>query len=155
VCAHKRAGINSLNREFKKCLRPPRVTGRIPRPMHRWILFSGAVSGALGVLLGAFGAHGLKSRLSQDLLVIFEVGVRYQMFHALALLMVGVLALQRPSGSLQAAAWLWIAGSLVFSGSLYILAVTGARWLGAITPVGGSMLIAGWVALALAAWRLP
>jgi uncharacterized membrane protein YgdD (TMEM256/DUF423 family) len=122
--------------------------------MERLFFGLGALSGAMAVALGAFGAHGLKTRLPADLLAIFETGVRYQMYHALALLAVA-WAVTRWSGSnLPAAAgWLFVAGTLLFSCSLYLLALTGQRWLGAITPLGGVAFVAGWVCLALAAWR--
>jgi uncharacterized membrane protein YgdD (TMEM256/DUF423 family) len=113
----------------------------------------GAVAGALAVMLGAFGAHGLKARVSADDLAVFETGVRYHMYHALALLAVGWLA-GRSTGSLvQIAGWLFVAGIAVFSGSLYALVLSGQRWLGAITPLGGLALIGGWSALAVAAFR--
>ena len=122
--------------------------------MDRIFFALGALSGAMAVALGAFGAHGLKTRLPVDLLATFETGVRYQMYHALALLAVA-WAVTRWSGSnLPAAAgWLFVAGTVLFSFSLYLLALTGQRWLGAITPLGGVAFVAGWVCLALAAWR--
>lgn len=120
--------------------------------MARLFLTLAAVSGFLAVAFGAFGAHGLRERLTPDMLAIFEVGVRYQMYHALAL--VGVaLALERwPSGPLAIAGWSFITGTLIFSGSLYVLTLTGVRWLGAITPIGGVAFLVGWAALAWAAW---
>lgn len=114
---------------------------------------AGALAGALGVVLGAFGAHGLKSRVSADLLAIFETGVRYQMYHALALLAVGLVAARGTSPWITAAGWLFLLGIAVFCGSLYALTFTGARWLGAITPLGGLLFILGWLALAVAAWQ--
>jgi uncharacterized membrane protein YgdD (TMEM256/DUF423 family) len=114
---------------------------------------TGAVAGGLGVALGAFGAHGLKSWVEPRLLEIFETGVRYQMYHALALLAVGLAAARQDSAWIQLAGWLFLFGMLVFSGSLYLMTFTGARWLGAITPIGGVALIAGWVVLALGAMR--
>lgn len=116
--------------------------------MPRLFLSIAGVSAFLAVALGAFGAHGLRERLAPDLLAIFEVGVRYHMYHALALAAVA-LALDRwPSAALQWAGWCFIAGTLVFSGSLYVLAVSGVRWLGAITPLGGVAFLAGWLLLA-------
>ena len=114
------------------------------------------IAGGSGVVLGAFAAHGLKNHLDANLLNVFEVGVRYQMMHALALLAVSVSSAPRwieGSGWFAAAGWSWIMGMLVFSGSLYLLALTGIRWLGAITPVGGVALILGWVLLGVAAIR--
>ena len=113
----------------------------------------GSLCGFLGVALGAFGAHALKGRLDADLLAAFEVGVRYQMYHALALLAVGWACTRWPGSVLTASGWLFVAGMVIFSGSLYALALSGARWLGAITPLGGLVLLAGWLCLAWAAWR--
>ena len=122
--------------------------------MERIFMILGSLSGGLAVALGAFGAHSLRARLSLDQLAIFETGVRYEMYHALALLAVA-WAVTRWSGSglPVAAGWLFVGGTLLFSGSLYLLALTGARWLGAITPFGGVAFIAGWLCLLLAAWR--
>ncbi|MBZ5639314.1 MAG: DUF423 domain-containing protein [Acidobacteriia bacterium] len=114
---------------------------------------AGAIAAALGVVLGAFGAHGLKDRVAPDLLAIYETGVRYHLVHALALLAVGWAAERWPGPWASAAGWLFLAGILVFSGSLYLLALTGARWLGAVTPLGGLVFIAGWIALAIASLR--
>jgi Uncharacterized small membrane protein len=113
----------------------------------------GAISGFLAVAAGAFGAHGLKARLSPDLLAIFETGAHYQMYHALALLLIGVIAKSKESALVDAAGWCMIAGTVLFSGSLYVLALTGVRWLGAITPLGGLAFLAGWLLLAIAALR--
>lgn len=109
----------------------------------------------LAVALGAFGAHGLKERLTPEMLAIFEVGVRYQFYHGLALLAL-TLAPGRLWGSPWAAraAWAWIVGIAVFSGSLYLLSVTGIRWLGAITPIGGVAFILGWLFAMLGARQL-
>ena len=112
----------------------------------------GALSGTLAVALGAFGAHGLKSRLSTARLENYETAVRYQMYHALALLAVFFAARQWPASALPTlAGWLFVAGTLLFSGSLYLLVFTGNRRWGAVTPLGGLAFIAGWVCLALAA----
>jgi len=116
-------------------------------------MFVGALMGFVGVGLGAFGAHGLRGRLSPEMLAVFETGVRYHMYHALALLAVA-WAVTRWSGALtQWAGWLFLAGTVLFSGSLYLLALTGIRWLGAITPLGGVAFLAGWLCLLLAAAR--
>jgi uncharacterized membrane protein YgdD (TMEM256/DUF423 family) len=106
----------------------------------------GAVSAFCSVALGAFGAHALKSRLSSEALAVFETGARYQMFHALALLLVAAL----PNLRASFAGWLFLAGTILFCGSLYALALTGVRGFGAITPVGGLCFLVGWVLLALA-----
>jgi uncharacterized membrane protein YgdD (TMEM256/DUF423 family) len=113
----------------------------------------GAIAAAIGVTLGAFGAHVLKSRLAEDLLSIFEIGVRYHMYHALALLAVAFAAGRWPGNWVNASGWLFVVGILIFSGSLYLMALSGARWLGAITPIGGLCFILGWIALARAALR--
>jgi uncharacterized membrane protein YgdD (TMEM256/DUF423 family) len=116
--------------------------------------FLAAVLGGLAVALGAFGAHALQQRLTPDLLAIFETAVRYQMYHALALLGVALAAQRLPdSVLLYAAGWLFVAGTVVFSGTLYALVFSGVRALGAVTPIGGVALIAGWACLALACWR--
>lgn len=123
--------------------------------MDRVFLALGCVSALLAVALGAFGAHGLRERLAPDMLAVFEIGVRYQMYHALALLALGAVAGRLPGGAVAAAGWLFVAGTVIFSGSLYLLAVTGARWLGAVTPLGGLAFLAGWAAFAWAAWARP
>jgi len=114
--------------------------------MVKLFLIIGGVYGCLGVVIGAFGAHALKPRLDTKLLEAYETGVRYQFYHALALLAVGLL-LERwtASAPLAAAGWLFGAGVLLFSGSLYLLAVAGWKWLGPVTPLGGVLLIAGWI----------
>lgn len=113
-----------------------------------------ALSAALAVGFGAFGAHALRSRLDEYALSVFQTAVQYHFYHALALLAVGLLALhQVDSALLRASGWLFIVGTLVFSGSLYGLSLTGVRWLGAITPLGGLAFIAGWGCLAAAAWK--
>lgn len=122
--------------------------------MDRIFFLLGSLSAGLAVALGAFGAHGLRTRLTPDLLANFETGVRYQMYHALALLAVAWAVAHWPRTALPTyAGWLFVAGTLLFSFSLYLLALTGARWLGAITPLGGVAFVAGWVCLAVAAWR--
>jgi uncharacterized membrane protein YgdD (TMEM256/DUF423 family) len=122
--------------------------------VNRTFFLLGTLSGGLAVMAGAFGAHALSDRLGPDLLATFETGVRYQMYHALALLVVA-LAIGRWTGSAlpTVAGWLFVAGTLLFSSSLYLLTLTGARWFGAITPFGGAAFIGGWLCLALAAWR--
>jgi uncharacterized membrane protein YgdD (TMEM256/DUF423 family) len=119
--------------------------------MERLFFALGAVSAFVGVAAGAFGAHALKSRLGEDLLATFEIGVRYQMYHALGLMLAAWAASRWPGTCTTVAGWLFVAGTLVFSGSLYLLALTGARWLGAVTPVGGLAFLAGWLCLAWAA----
>lgn len=115
--------------------------------MKLWIAMGAALSG-LGVMLGAFGAHALKARLEPDMLQIFETGVRYQMYHALGLFAVALAASHFKHGAIHASGWLLVAGVVIFSGSLYILSLSGVRWLGAITPIGGVCFIAGWACLA-------
>lgn len=120
--------------------------------MERLFFALGCVSAGIAVTLGAFGAHGLRGRLGPDMLIVFEVGVRYQMYHALALVAAALAHGRWPSTAILVAGWLFVAGTVVFSGSLYLLAVTGQRWLGAITPLGGAAFIAGWLALAWGVW---
>ena len=116
--------------------------------MEKTFLLIASIFGALAVALGAFGAHALESRLSADLLSTYEVGVRYHFYHALALLgIVAVISRWPEAGTAVWAGWLFVAGILIFSGSLYILAFTGIRWMGAITPIGGAAFIAGWLCL--------
>ena len=121
--------------------------------MEKTFFALGAAFGLLGVALGAFGAHGLKGTLSPDMLANFETGVRYQMYHAVGLLAVAWAITRWPGGLTTAAGWLFVVGILIFSGSLYILSVTGIHWLGAVTPIGGVALIAGWGCLVVAALR--
>lgn len=124
--------------------------------MDRVFITIGALSGFLAVALGAFGAHALRDRLSADMLQVFQTGVTYQMYHALALIGVGILLARfSVDGSpwLLGSGWLFIAGSVLFSGSLYLLSLSGVTWLGAITPIGGVAFLLGWLALALCLWR--
>jgi uncharacterized membrane protein YgdD (TMEM256/DUF423 family) len=121
--------------------------------MDRLFFALGSVAAFIGVALGAFAAHGLKNRLDASLLATFEIGVRYQMYHALALLAVAWAYTRWPSALTASAGWLFIAGILVFSGTLYLLALTGSRWLGAITPLGGLAFLAGWICLAWGAYK--
>jgi uncharacterized membrane protein YgdD (TMEM256/DUF423 family) len=121
--------------------------------MDRVFFALGALNGLIAVAAGAFGAHALKSRLTPDLLAVFEVAVRYQMYHALALLACAWAVSRWPGALTTASGWLFLAGIVVFSGSLYALALSGVRWLGAITPLGGLALLAGWAFLAAAAVR--
>ena len=121
--------------------------------MVRLFFVLGALAALIGVTLGAFAAHGLKSRLDPTALTTFETGVRYHMYHALALLAVAWAATRWPGGAVNASGWLFAAGIVLFSGSLYALSLTGMRWLGAITPLGGLAFLAGWLCLAWAAWK--
>lgn len=121
--------------------------------MERLFAALGAVSAFIAVGAGAFGAHALKTRLAPDLLAVFEVAARYQMYHALGLIACAWALGKWPGTLTTSAGWLFVAGTLVFSGSLYGLSLTGVRWLGAITPIGGAAFLAGWLCLALAAMR--
>jgi uncharacterized membrane protein YgdD (TMEM256/DUF423 family) len=113
----------------------------------------GAASAFVAVGAGAFGAHGLRARLSPELLAVFETGARYQMYHALGLFVAAWAATRWPGPWPVRAGWLFLAGTVLFSGSLYALALTGARWLGAVTPLGGLAFLAGWLCLAWGASR--
>lgn len=113
----------------------------------KWLLVLGAVNGGLAVLLGAFGAHGLKAKVDSAMLSTWATASEYHFYHALALLLTGLLARQVGSGTIVLAGWILFGGMLVFSGSLYLLVLSGQRWLGAITPLGGAALIAGWATL--------
>ena len=121
----------------------------------RQALLLGAVYGATAVIAGAFGAHALRGRLSPDDLAVFETAARYQMYHAVALVTLAKWLEQGVRPPLEWAARLFAIGVLIFSGSLYALALSGQRWLGLVTPLGGVGLIAGWVALGVAAVRAP
>ena len=120
----------------------------------RIFLAIGAFLGFSGVAAGAFGTHALRERLSPEMLDIFETGVLYQMYHGLALLAAGWLSDRSPSLPVNLAGWLFTAGTVVFSGTLYVLSLTGVRGWGAVTPLGGLALLAGWVCLAWAAWSI-
>ncbi len=115
------------------------------------VRFVAALSALVAVAAGAFGAHGLRGQLTPDLLAVFETGARYQMFHALAMLGLGVWREQRPAAGLVPAAWAFALGTLLFSGSLYALALTGVRTWGAVTPLGGVAFLVGWAMVARAA----
>jgi uncharacterized membrane protein YgdD (TMEM256/DUF423 family) len=118
--------------------------------LDQTFLLLGSLAGFLGVGLGAFGAHGLKTRLSAEMLAVFETGVRYQMYHTLALLVVSAaIGHLGPARLLAGAGWLFVAGIVLFSGSLYALALSGVTTLGAITPIGGLAFLGGWACLAL------
>jgi len=122
--------------------------------MERTFFLIASLLGGLSVALGAFGAHGLRGRIEESLLANYQTGVSYMFYHTLALFAV-VLALGKwPASTLPVwAGWLFIAGIVLFSGSLFVMALTGMRWLGAITPIGGAAFIAGWLLLAITAWR--
>jgi uncharacterized membrane protein YgdD (TMEM256/DUF423 family) len=119
--------------------------------MDRLFFGLGAASAFVAVAAGAFGAHALRARLSPELLAVFETGARYQMYHALGLMAVAWAATRWPGALPQWAGWLFVAGTVLFSGSLYALALSGIRALGAITPLGGGAFLAGWVCLVLTA----
>lgn len=121
--------------------------------MDRLFLALGAISAMVSVAAGAFGAHALRARLAPDLLAIFETGARYQMYHALGLVAVAWAASRWPSALTSAAGWLLVAGTVLFSGSLYALVLSGVRALGAVTPLGGVAFLAGWALLAWAVLR--
>lgn len=122
--------------------------------MHKLFLQFAALSGALAVSLGAFGAHALKARLTESgLLGTYETAVAYHFYHTLALLAIGLLAMKFPSATLNWSGYAMMAGILIFSGSLYVLSLSGIKWLGAITPIGGLAMIVGWVLLFVAVLR--
>ena len=121
--------------------------------MERLFAVVGGVSAFIAVAAGAFGAHALRSRLGPELLAAFETGARYQMYHALALLAVASALTRWPVPAVRAAGWLFVAGTVLFSGSLYLLALTGVRSFGAVTPLGGLAWLAGWLTLVVGIWR--
>lgn len=118
--------------------------------MDRVFFGLGALSALLSVAAGAFGAHALRVRLTPEHLAVFETAARYQMYHALGLLAVAWATARWPCGLPLWAGWLFVAGTVLFSGSLYLLALTGTRWWGAVTPLGGVAFLAGWLCLVLA-----
>ena len=152
VATHKAGASLGWTRSRSSCRVTRRLSRRILRTMDRLFFALGSLSALIGVAAGAFGAHGLKGRLEPDLLITFEVGVRYQMYHAFGLLACAWAYSRWPSPSVTWAGWLFVVGTVIFSGSLYALSLSGMKWLGAVTPFGGVALIAGWAALAWAAW---
>ncbi len=121
--------------------------------MDRLFFAIGAISAFLSVGAGAFGSHSWRSQMTADLLNVFETGARYQMYHAFGLIAVAWAVARWPGSTASLAGWLFIVGTVFFSGSLYLLSLTGRTWLGAITPLGGVAFLAGWLLLAWAAWR--
>ena len=121
----------------------------------RIFLAIASMFGGISVVLGAFASHALKDRLSANSLAIWSTGTKYQMYHALALMLVAILVSRFPDSTLlTVAGYAFIIGTFIFSGSLYALTLTGIKWLGAITPIGGMAFIVGWLCLALATWRI-
>lgn len=123
--------------------------------MVRVFFMIAGISGFLSVGIGAFAAHDLKKILAPEMIEIVKTGAQYQMYHALALLVIALLLIQKPSAAgLKAGGWAFILGTLLFSGSLYSLALGGPRWLGPITPLGGLCFLMGWILLAVSGWRM-
>jgi uncharacterized membrane protein YgdD (TMEM256/DUF423 family) len=127
---------------------------QIVRNIQKIFLTAGACFGFTGIALGAFGAHALKSSFSSEMLAVFDTAVRYQMYHALALLAVGLMHQFSHHRFLRFAGWCFIGGVLLFSGSLYAMALSGIRWLGIITPFGGISFLAGWIFLFLSVVKI-
>lgn len=122
--------------------------------MAKSYLIAAAFSGMAAVILGAFGAHGLRAHLSPELMTIYQTGVQYHFYHTLGLLAVAVMLTQWPgSRALRWSGNLFLVGIVIFSGSLYLLSFTGLRWLGAITPIGGLAFIVAWLMMLLAVWK--
>ena len=121
--------------------------------MERHFLGIGAISAFIAVAAGAFGAHALKDIVTADRLTVWETAARYQMYHALGLLVVAYLAGQKSAGPARISGWLFVAGTILFSGSLYALTLSGVTILGAITPLGGVAFLVGWLILAWGVWR--
>lgn len=120
---------------------------------NKKILFSGAIFMALAVLLGAFGTHKLKAILSPEMMQVYQIGVEYQFYHALGLLFAGVIGFQLESKWIERSALFLGIGIILFSGSLYLIALSGIKVIGAITPIGGLSFVAGWISLAIAVWK--
>jgi uncharacterized membrane protein YgdD (TMEM256/DUF423 family) len=119
----------------------------------RWLVLLGCVSAGLGVAAGAFGAHMLKDMLEPPMLAVYDTATRYQLYHAFGLVLSGfAVRVGRDRGAAKAG-WLFLAGTLLFCGSLYGVSLLGIRWLGAVTPVGGVLFIVGWMVLGWRAWR--
>ena len=119
--------------------------------MQKFALFAGSINAMLAVILGAFGAHGLKGRLTEEMLSVYQTGVQYHFYHSLGLIIIGVVAFHLPASALlKWSARFMLAGIVLFSGSLYLLALTDVRWLGMITPLGGIAFIVAWLTLAKA-----
>jgi uncharacterized membrane protein YgdD (TMEM256/DUF423 family) len=122
--------------------------------MAKIFLMAASISGFLAVAIGAFGAHGLKQKISEEMMAVYQTGVQYHFYHTLALLGVGILLQQFPQSlALKVSGWGMLLGMLVFSGSLYLLVLSGTRWLGAITPIGGLALLVAWLALAVGIYQ--
>lgn len=121
--------------------------------MDRIFFAIGSFSALIAVVAGAFGSHALKQRLSPEMLTAFEIGVRYQMYHALALIGVSFAYTKWPGQLMTVGGWLFVVGTLFFSGSLYQLSLSGTKWLGVITPIGGVILMAGWLCVAIGALK--
>jgi uncharacterized membrane protein YgdD (TMEM256/DUF423 family) len=122
--------------------------------MAKLFILLGSCSGMLAVTFGAFGAHALKGKLDDYSLGVFETAVQYHFYHSFALLLVGIIALSQPETALlKTSGWLFFIGLPIFSGSLYLLSLTGHSWLGAVTPLGGLAFIGGWACLAAATWK--
>lgn len=122
--------------------------------MMKLFLFLGSINAFLAVALGAFGAHYLKQKLSSDMLDVFHTGVQYHMIHALGLILIAVLSDKLANSSMvSVSGWALFIGIVLFSGSLYALSLTGIKWFGPITPLGGVSFLLGWVLLAIAAWK--
>ncbi|MEX0966026.1 MAG: DUF423 domain-containing protein [Bacteroidia bacterium] len=123
--------------------------------MSKTFLILGAAAAFLAVAIGAFGAHAVKSRISADLLEIYNTGTAYHFYHSFAVLIVGILLFlaPHPNGWLNWSGWLFLAGIILFSGSLYTLALSGIRTFGAVTPFGGLCFLAGWLCMAVGSWR--
>ena len=123
--------------------------------MPKLAIILGSLNAMLAVILGAFGAHGLKSRLTEEMLAVYQTGVQYHFYHSLGLILIGVIAWQMPGSIwLKWSAWIMLAGIILFSGSLYTLALTNLRWLGMITPIGGTAFIIAWLLLLVTAAKL-
>ena len=119
----------------------------------RRLIVSGCICAGLGVAAGAFGAHLLKELLDQPMLAVYDTATRYQMYHAFAMILSGMLVRVNQDGAAAKAGWLFLAGIFLFSGSLYGVSLLGVRWLGAVTPVGGTLFIIGWGLLGWRTWR--
>ena len=131
------------------------AASRYSTGVNRTFILLGGIFGATAVALGAFGAHGLRSSVDAQTLSTWQTAAHYHLVHSLMLVMIGVLRGHTRSKAVRAAGWLFLIGIVIFSGTLYLLVLTDNKWLGAVTPLGGICLIAGWVCLAAAGVKLP
>jgi uncharacterized membrane protein YgdD (TMEM256/DUF423 family) len=149
----ERGMLQRLDRDRRAASSGRQLDRNSDEPFLKSLMIAGALLAALAVAAGAFGAHALAARLSPERLATWETAARYHMYGALSVVLVALALSRFPSSLLSAAGWVLVTGTVVFGGTVYMLALGGPRWLGAITPLGGLALIAGWVLVAVAVWK--